>query len=273
MKQIDITFYGQNIWGNMAKTECISNRNACIRDMIVAYDADICCFQECNPRTSRAGDTAIELLLKDIYEEVPTAVGKDNYTPVFYRRDRFFVVESGFTAYEGLNDSGSKSITWAVMEEKGSGVRFGICSTHFWWKSTGEVDNAQRLENAAVLLERIRDLEARYDIPVFATGDLNCGKLASQGEEPYLWLKERLIDIRLYADETTDAFTHHPYPWRDANNVYHATLTPQKNILDHFFVTENPNVQLHSFSVDNSAVSLTSSDHSPMIVRATVKGE
>ena len=76
MKQSDITFYGQNIWGNMAKTECISNRNACIRDMIVAYDADICCFQECNPRTSRVGDTAIELLLQDAYEEVLANVRK-----------------------------------------------------------------------------------------------------------------------------------------------------------------------------------------------------
>lgn len=273
MKQIDITLYGQNIWGNMAKTECISNRNACIRDMVIAYDADICCFQECNPRTSRAGDTAIELLLQDAYEEVPTEVGKNNYTPIFYRRDRFLVVESGFTAYEGLNDVGSKSITWAIMEEKASGVRFGICSTHFWWKSTGEVDNAQRLENASVLLERIRDLEARYQVPVFATGDLNCGKNASQGEEPYHWLKERLVDVRLAAEETTDAFTHHTYPRRDDNNVYHATLKPPHNILDHFFVTENPNVQLHSFSVDNSAVSRCSSDHSPMIVTATVKGE
>ena len=273
MKQIDITLYGQNIWGNMAKTECISNRNGCIRDMIVAYDADICCFQECNPRTSRAGDTAIELLLQDTYEEVPTEAGKNNYTPVFYRRDRFTVVESGFTAYEGLNDVGSKSITWAVMEEKESGVRFGICSTHFWWKSTGEVDNAQRLENAAVLLARINDLKERYDIPVFATGDLNCGKNASQGEEPCQWLQERLLDVRRYADETTDALTHHAYPWRDEHNVYHARLIPQKSILDHFFVSEHPNVHLNRFSVDNSAVALTSSDHSPMIVMATIQGE
>jgi len=33
VKQIDITFYGQSIWDNMAKTECI-------RDMIVTCDAE-----------------------------------------------------------------------------------------------------------------------------------------------------------------------------------------------------------------------------------------
>ena len=92
-------------------------------------------------------------------------------------------------------------------------------------------------------------------------------------EAIYQWLKERLVDIRLAADETTNAYTHHPYPWRDVNNVYHATLTAPKNILDHFFVTENPHVHLRSFSVDNSAVSLCSSDHSPMIVKATVEEE
>lgn len=272
MKQIDITIFGQNIWGNMAKTECISNRNGCVKNMIVAYDADICCFQECNPKTSRVGDTAIELLLEDVYEEVPTEAGKINYTPVFYRRDRFNVIESGFTPYEGLNDSGSKSITWAVLEEKERGVKFGIISTHFWWKSTGEVDNAQRLENAAVLLARINDLKDRYDIPVFATGDLNCGKNASQGEEPYQWLADRLVDARLHADVTTDVLTHHPYPWRDANNIYHATFTTPQRTLDHLFVTEHPNVHLNSFAVDTSAVALTSSDHCPLIVKATVNG-
>ena len=273
MNQINLTIYGQNIWGNMAKTERISNRNGCVRDMVIAYDADVCCFQECNPKTSRVGDTDIGLLLQAQYEEVPTEVGKQNYTPVFYRRDRFHVIESGFTPYEGLNDGGSKSITWAILEEKESGVRFGIISTHFWWKATGEVDNAQRLENAAVLLERINDLKTRYNVPVFATGDLNCGKNSSQGEEPYQWLNERLLDARIHADVTTDVLTHHPYPWRDANDIYHATFTASQRTLDHLFVTEHPNVHLNSFAVDTSAVALCSSDHCPLIVKATVQGE
>ena len=36
MNQINLTIYGQNIWGNMAKTERISNRNGCVRDMVIA---------------------------------------------------------------------------------------------------------------------------------------------------------------------------------------------------------------------------------------------
>ncbi len=272
MKQINLTLYNQNIWGNMGREERISNRNGAVRAMILAYDADICCFQECNPKTSRAGEAAIVPLLADVYEEVPTSAGADNFTPIFYRRSRFDVVESSFTAFEGLNDIRSKSITWAIFSEKESGVRFGICCTHFWWQD-GEESNTQRLENAAVLLAQVEELKARYDVPVFACGDLNCGKNATQGDEPYRWLRDRLLDVRLHAPVTTDALTVHPYPVRDADNLYHAAFGPFTTTIDHCFVCDHPHVRLNRFTVDQSPVAQSSSDHCPLIIGATILGE
>ena len=58
--------YDQNIWGNMKPDQCIANRNLLIRGLIAKYDPDVCAFQECNPKTSRAGDTPIVSLLECI---------------------------------------------------------------------------------------------------------------------------------------------------------------------------------------------------------------
>ncbi len=270
MNKIDLTFYDQNVWGwgYLSGDNRINNRNFGIKALILAYDADIVCFQECSPTAIRGRDSGIGILLAGAYEEVSVKTEGNNFTPVFYKKDRFAVVECGFHLYEGKNDVDSKSITWAVMEEKRSGVRFGVCSTHFWWKSDDESDDLQRMENAAVLYKLIEDLRVRYEVPVFAMGDLNC--LETSG--PYRWLSERLLDARRHADKTTDTLTNHGYPWCDENKVYHATFEAPKNTIDYFFVTEDPRVQLCSFAVDDSAVALSTSDHSPLIVRTELGG-
>ena len=96
MKEIDITIFSHNIWGNICETETVSNRNACVATLIDAHDADIIAFQECNPRTSRSGDVDIAKLIAPEYVEVETCFGKNNCTPLFYRASRFSIVNSGF---------------------------------------------------------------------------------------------------------------------------------------------------------------------------------
>ena len=137
-KNISLSVYCQNVWNSTPL-----NRTALQRDLIFDLDADVCCFQECGPKTIRAGAEALPPMLAERYEEVPTSVGEQNYTPVFYKRDRFDLIESGYTLFAGKNDANSKSVTWAILEDKASGVRFGIGSTHFWWKCNEPDDNAQ----------------------------------------------------------------------------------------------------------------------------------
>ena len=211
-------------------------------------------------------------MLAERYEEVPTEVGEQNYTPVFYLRDRFDLIDHGYILYKGKNDANSKSVTWAILSEKASGVRFGVCSTHFWWRCNEPDDNAHRLSNAAELYACAMDLTKRFDVPVIIGGDLNCGKLSSQGEEPWLWLCDRLIDVRAKAPITTDMMTHHAYPVKDENGLFCGGEMPRRT-LDHMFVTKHPNVELHSFEVDTSRRALTTSDHCPLILRATILGE
>ena len=267
MKQIALSVYCQNVWNSTPV-----NRTALQRDLIFDLGADVCLFQECGPKTIRAGEEALPPMLAERYEEVPTSAGAQNYTPVFYLRDRFDLIDCGYFLFEGKNDANSKSVTWAILSEKASGVRFGICSTHFWWKYNESDDNAQRLANAAALYDCVKNLEHRFGVPVIAGGDLNCGKQSSQGEEPWLWLCERLIDVRAKAPITTDMMTHHAYPIKDENGLYFDGEMPRRT-LDHLFVTDHPHIALESFEVDTSRRALATSDHCPLILKANVRGE
>lgn len=266
-KKIDLSVYCQNVWNSTPL-----NRTALQRDLIFERDADVCFFQECGPKTIRAGEEALPPMLAVRYDEVPTEVGDLNYTPVFYKRDRFDLVDHGYLLYRGKNDANSKSVTWAVLSEKESGVRFGVCSTHFWWRYNEPDDNTWRLSNAAELFECVTDIQNRFDVPVIVGGDLNCGKCSSQGEEPWLWLCERLTDVRAAAPITTDMMTHHAYPVKDENGLFCDGEMP-KRTLDHMFVTTHRNIKLHSFEVDTSRRALTTSDHCPLILKVTVTGD
>ena len=96
-----IRLYNQNVWGNMSKGNEIANRNQLIRSLVQDYQADVCTFQECNPTTTRRVADALQLLLSDVYAEACSQDAEHNFTPVFYRKDKYREIESGFHPYEG----------------------------------------------------------------------------------------------------------------------------------------------------------------------------
>ena len=102
---------------------------------------------------------------------MPTLVGNHNFTPIFYNKEKLEVINSGFCAFPGFNDINSKSLTWCVLADKVSSIPFGVISTHFWYKASGEIDDLQRLENAKIVLSYVKSLELRYNVPVFVCGD------------------------------------------------------------------------------------------------------
>jgi len=272
-RELEIQIYDQNIWGNMGAKQAIANRNSLIRDLISACDPDVCCFQECSPRTSRVGATAIQDLLADRYVEVETPAGAQNYTPLFFLRDKYRLLDRGWHLYTGgpeRNDCSSKSITWAVLEDMTTGAAFGVCSTHFWWKSDTALDNQQRIQNAVELCEIITAMAGKHDVPVLAAGDLNCGTGSAQGSEPYHFLLERgLLDTRAVAAVTTDAFTHHEYPLLNDMGIYEKGGRPVRT-LDHVLATAHPRMRITRFHVETSQRALDSSDHCPLIVGASI---
>lgn len=260
-----IKLYNQNIWGNMPEEHSVSNRNGLVRDMLMEEMPDFCAFQECNPQTSRAGDTAMDKLIADSYAEASNENAGRNFTPVFYKKDSWTEIDSGFTPYDGLNDVNSKSLTWAVLERKSDKKRVCVVSTHFWFKALSEEDFKQRLDNVRQLKGVCDEVIAKYNVPVIISGDFNNGVKAPQGDEPYKFMiASGFSDVRHSAKETTNSYTcRNEYPKKNEEGIYIAGDAPTY-ILDYIF-TYGTHLAAEKFDVITTERALISSDHSPVI--------
>ena len=274
MKETEIVIYNQNIWGCTHGNDVIANRCRLISKLADYHDADIIAFQECSKAARDITDGNICALLSPSYKEVRHNADGNNFTPIFYKTERFDVIESGYILYERQRPTNSKSITFAVFTEKESGVKFALLSAHFWWKTETLEDEEIRFYNAQLLSKKATELKEKYDIPVFLMGDFNCGFGSSSGLIPYLYLKEKFLDVREIAPVSTDEMTHHDCPRRDFNGDYTAhNRTESERTLDHIFVTTHKNVAIDSFEVDTSDEAYSSSDHFPLIARARIFGD
>ena len=258
--------YNQNIWGNMKSEHRIANRNLLIRALISAHAPDVCGFQECNPKTSRAGDTPIESVLSDSYAEVLPENADRNFTPLFYNRASMNCIDCGWFLFDGKNDKNSKSVTWAILEEQASGKRAAFFSIHFWWKWESEEDTLQRRENARQLANFCKDLAEKYPVPFFVMGDLNSGIGAHQGEDAYLTMRSLgMRDLRELAKETTSMQTAHEYPVLNEEGNYVGGGQPYKT-LDYVFNFGAEPLSVDRFLVLTEEDALNSSDHCPLVV-------
>ncbi len=258
--------YNQNIWGNMKPDQCIANRNDLIRDLIRRYEPDVCCFQECNPKTSRAPEVSIAKKLSDVYEEAAIAFADCNFTPVFYHRERMRLLDSGWFLFDGKNDKNSKSVTWSLLQECATGQRVAVLSVHFWWKWESEEDTLQRRANAAQLTAFCNALGQEHSVPILVCGDLNSGVGAHQGEDAYReMLRLGMKDARSLAVSSTDLPTAHAYPVRNGEGQYVNGGEPFKT-LDYVFCYGKLPTLVESFRVLTEQDALDSSDHCPLLV-------
>ena len=250
--------YSHNIW-NFNPPE---DRNLLIHSNIEEFDADICCFQECSHTSNRKGKFPIQELLKDTYTEV--GIGMLNYTPVFYKTEKFNLLDSGYMLYDGLNDANSKSVTWVVLEDKASGKKFIAMSTHFWWRAESEEDNLQRIENARQLKKLCDELISEYNLPIIIGGDFNNGN-SSQGDAPYHFMVENgFSDFRYTAPESTKEHTcRSVYKLSEGEKAYTEAGDPDITI-DYIF-TYGEGITPVSFNINASEKARNTSDHLPLL--------
>lgn len=260
--------YNQNIWGNMKSSsgDRIANRNLLIRDLIQKYAPNACTFQECNPKTSRTGDTPIASLLAFGYEEVLPELADRNFTPVFYNRNTTELLDSGYFLFDGKNDKNSKSVTWAILCERATKKCFAVLSVHFWWKWESEEDDEQRKANARQLAAFCKELYEKYPIPFLVAGDLNSGIGSHQGNAAYNeMLALGMLDTRDLATDSTDMLTAHDYPILNEDGRYVNGGEPIKT-LDYIFSFLQQPKSLDRFAVLTEPDALNSSDHCPLIL-------
>jgi len=253
-----------NIWGNCPKDTTISNRDDLAAVILLRYLPDSVGFQECSPRM-RSEATNIFQLISSEYDEVPAAATnekKNNYTPIVYRRKALKLLDYGWHCFVGLNDGGSKSITWALFECLADGRKFIHINTHYYYKST-DAGRAARVTNTGETLALMVDLLEKYPVPVFFTGDFNC-----RADEPPVEVLCRfgIKDVRYTAAESSPWRSHHAVPTYNAGSDtfaqgVHPTDEREQSI-DHIFSCGEAAAEKFVTVVDSEA--LDASDHCPI---------
>ena len=149
-------------------------RKDSVAQFILAHDIDIVGMQE-----------VLHNQLEDLKSRLPrytaVGVGRDDgktageYAPLFFKKDRFEVLESntfwlsqypdsaGFIGWDGAC---CRIATWAKLQDKDNGKIFMAVNTHF-----DHVGKEARRQGALLIMQRIREIAGER--PAVLTGDFN----------------------------------------------------------------------------------------------------
>lgn len=214
--------------------------------------------------------------LKDLKERLPEynsiGVGRQDgkeageFSPVFYKKDRFTEVESGnFWLSETPDSIGVKGwdaacervATWAILKEKETDREFFVLNTHL-----DHVGQVARLESIKLLLAKSAELSK--GLPIIMTGDFNANpesdviKLmtASQNEK-------YLIDSKAIA--TTKAGESSSF------NNFGRIPMEERQLIDYVFVSDKLIDVLKYEVLPEKFNDVFVSDHNPVSVQLRIK--
>lgn len=191
-----LSIMSSNIWGDYFGNE-IPPRALQLSAIYHRYQPDILGLQEMTPNYYKS---LLLSDLSDLYTLVPVQTHEQvNYTPLLYKTARFDLGDCGWERFVQTPDE-TKSLTWGLLSARQSEQRVVAVSLHFWWKNGPEHD-VIRYKNAVQLCAKMRELEAKFDCPVFAFGDFNCGT----NSKPMSYLtKQGLPTVQLCAADYRD---------------------------------------------------------------------
>jgi endonuclease/exonuclease/phosphatase family metal-dependent hydrolase len=191
--------------------------------------------------------------------------GEDNGegTPVFFRRDRFDLLDQGtfwlsptpqVAGSRGWDAALPRVASWVKLRERQSGTDLLAINTHFDHRGPGA-----RLESARLLLRKIDELASSGGrrLPVILTGDFNC----RPGDEPYRALTQPedasmgLLDAQ--------HLSRQPHQGGDSTLNAFRAITPGGKI-DYIFVRDVAGVESHRIE-DPRVEDRFVSDHLPLL--------
>ncbi len=180
------------------------------------------------------------------------------YAPLFFRNDRFEVLQSntfwlsqypdsvGFIGWDGAC---TRIATWAKFKEKSSGRVFMAVNTHF-----DHVGTEARRKGALLIIERIKEIVGNQ--PAILTGDFN----VSEQSEAYktLTTNDYMLKDAYKIAETTEGpeYTFHDFG-RIAEN--------ERQKIDFIFVSSSVKVLKSEIPQEGKGATGYLSDHNPQI--------
>lgn len=227
-------------------------------NVIKFYDVDIFGAQE-----------VLHHQLTDLLERLPgyTYVGvgredgktKGEYSPIFFKKDRFTVEDSGnFWLAEDMNAIGKKGwdaacervATWAILKDKVSGKKFFFLNTHL-----DHIGKVARHEGASLVLEQVK--VKGKNLPSIVTGDFN----AAPEDEP-IQVLTNASDSRHLTHTRTIAPLRYGPEW--TFHDYGRIPFDKREWIDYIFVKGNIKVLSHGVLTE-TLNHLYPSDHCPVI--------
>lgn len=245
-------------WGVSEKTSRIAE----LVGAYALYDADIIAMQEVD-QLWNTQHGLIDEMAKLGYTLVPTG-NEHSFNPLYYKTSRFNLLESGYVAYTSNNVEGgpyeARWYTWAALEEKDTGKKLVVTSTHFVAGLSGvdgKYTELYRQESARQLVAFSERMTQKYpDAVVLMAGDYNSG-LSS---ESHRIMTESLNSARDTAERTVNM------KYDTSMNL--ASKPGRGNppsVIDHIFYTKSDKIAAKHYEVVISKYSYLYSDHVPVL--------
>jgi endonuclease/exonuclease/phosphatase family metal-dependent hydrolase len=231
-------------------------RNPLVVDQILEFDADIIGLQE-----------ALHQQVLDLEKDLPgyewIGVGRDDgrkageYSPLFFKTDRFSLSESGtFWLSDtpeqisvGWDAALPRIATWATLTDRTTQDQLLVINTHF-----DHIGKTARLNSIKLLANFLREHLAAHK-HLILMGDLNTGP----DDEPYKWLMEQnLLSDPFYEAEHRIG----PVGTFNAFNYAHQSERIDYIFLDPMLKAQQYKVLMESYN------GILPSDHWPVMVIA-----
>ena len=260
-----ITFNVLNVWNGANP----GSRDDATVKMIKAYMPDFICLQEFDIGYRNASNGLISQL-SESYAEVTLSGVEQNYVwnPIFYNKDRYTVVESGFVYlpdhttsnesqnYQATPDKTSRfrSLVWAVLKDKTTNEVFVIGNLHFSFTDGAAVQAGE----ATVVINTIKGVAARYEgCTTLVAGDYNSNRQSSTMGIGTM-LSKGFYDTYDSAYHRNDYATTHGTGKAPSTGYL-------KNAIDHVLSLQRLDVQAYLVLVDEEI--LPASDHCPTVIQ------
>ncbi len=244
--RLDLASDGENAW---------PNRKEYWASQVTFHEPDIFGIQEALP--NQVTDIATMLPNYNYVGIGRDGVGKGESSNIFYKKDRFKVLEENTFWLSETPDKISKGwdaalnrvCTYALFKDDKSKQTFWIFNTHL--DHMGEL---ARTNSIKLILSKIKQLNTK-NYPVFLMGDFN----SEPTEERIVNLKKEMLDSRDICEET-------PFGPSGTFNAFKHNETVTKRI-DYIFLSKGNPFKVRKYAVLSDSKDLKyPSDHLPVYI-------
>lgn len=183
-----------------------------------------------------------------------------NLNPIFYRKDRFEVLEKMCYTTIAKFDS---EVTYAVLRDKQKGKIYIVYNVHLLVNSLSPTAEIQRRGSVARVTDTIAKLKKKYDTEyAFMMGDFN----AVESTESYKMAASYLADSKYIAEIRSNTTRN------TGHTIGEMPLLVEQGPRNYDYILVNPDVtRVMTHDIVTTQAALDGSDHCPVYVDVILK--